>query len=47
MRGDHSLRTDLDAVAAAVRSWLAEVAEVRGYNGPPRRDSRVAKGGGL
>jgi uncharacterized protein len=47
VRGDHSLRTDLDAVAAAVRSWLAEVAEVHGYNGPPRRDSRVAKGGGL
>jgi uncharacterized protein len=47
VRGDHSLRTDLDAVAAAVRSWLAEVAEVPGYNGPPRRDSRVAKGGGL
>ncbi len=47
VRGNHSLRTDLDAVAAAVRSWLAEVAEVRGYNGPPRRDSRVAKGGGL
>ena len=47
VRGDHSLRTDLDAVAVAVRSWLEEVAEVRGYNGPPRRDSRVAKGGGL
>ena len=47
VRGDHSLRSDLDAVAAAVRAWLAEVAETRGYNGPPRRDSRVAKGGGL
>jgi uncharacterized protein len=47
VRGDHSLRSDLDAVAAAVRSWLAELAEVRGYNGAPRRDSRVAKGGGL
>jgi predicted alpha/beta-hydrolase family hydrolase len=47
VRGDHSLRSDLDAVAVAVRSWLAEVAEVGGYNGPPRRDSRVAKGGGL
>ena len=30
VRGDHSLRTDLDAVAAAVRSWLAELAEKRG-----------------
>ena len=47
VRGDHSLRTDLDAVAAAVRSWLGELAEERGYNGAPRRDSRVAKGGGL
>jgi predicted alpha/beta-hydrolase family hydrolase len=25
VRGDHSLRTDLDAVAAAVREWLREV----------------------
>jgi uncharacterized protein len=24
VRGDHSLRTDIDAVAAAVRAWLAE-----------------------
>jgi len=24
VRGDHSLRTDLDAVAAAVRAWLAQ-----------------------
>ena len=47
VRGDHSLRSDLDAVAAAVRSWLGELAEERGYNGAPRRDSRVAKGGGL
>ena len=23
--GDHSLRTDLDAVAAAVRRWLSDV----------------------
>jgi uncharacterized protein len=30
VRGDHSLRTDLDAVAAAVRSWLEERAEKRG-----------------
>jgi uncharacterized protein len=30
VRGDHSLRTDLDAVAAAVRSWLEERAETRG-----------------
>ena len=47
VRGDHSLRTDLDAVAAAVRSWLEEVTGEPGYNGAPRRDSRVAKGGGL
>jgi hypothetical protein len=25
VRGDHSLRTDLDAVAAAVAPWLVEV----------------------
>ena len=25
VRGDHSLRTDLDTLAAAVRAWLAEV----------------------
>ena len=25
VRGDHSLRSDLDAVGAAVRAWLAEV----------------------
>jgi predicted alpha/beta-hydrolase family hydrolase len=30
VRGDHSLRTDLDAIAAAVRSWLEERAEKRG-----------------
>ena len=30
VRGDHSLRTDLDAVAAAVRSWLEELAKKRG-----------------
>jgi uncharacterized protein len=47
VRGDHSLRTDLDAVAVAVRSWLQDLAEERGYNGAPCRDSRVAKGGGL
>ena len=27
--GDHSLRTDLDAVAAAVRAWLPGVVETR------------------
>ena len=47
VRGDHSLRSDLDAVAATVRAWLAELTEEPGYNAPPRRDSRVAKGGGL
>ena len=47
VRGDHSLRTDVDTVEAAVRAWLAELTEEPGYNGPPRRDSRVAKGGGL
>jgi predicted alpha/beta-hydrolase family hydrolase len=30
VRGDHSLRTDLDAIAAAVGSWLEERAEKRG-----------------
>jgi uncharacterized protein len=25
VRGDHSLRSDLDAVSAAVRAWLTEV----------------------
>jgi uncharacterized protein len=47
VRGDHSLRSDLDAVRAAVGSWLADSTKERGYNGAPRRDSRVAKGGGL
>ena len=32
VRGDHSLRTDLDAVAKAVRSWLSELAEECGWN---------------
>jgi predicted alpha/beta-hydrolase family hydrolase len=27
VRGNHSLRTDLDAVAAAVREWLARIVE--------------------
>jgi hypothetical protein len=27
VQGDHSLRTDLDAVAAAVREWLARIVE--------------------
>jgi len=30
VRGDHSLRTGLDAIAAAVRPWLAERADKRG-----------------
>jgi uncharacterized protein len=28
VRGDHSLRTDLDAVATAVRAWLSNVVNV-------------------
>jgi uncharacterized protein len=47
VRGNHSLRSDLDVVASTVRTWLAELTKERGYNGAPRRDSRVAKGGGL
>jgi uncharacterized protein len=27
VQGDHSLRTDLDAVADAIRGWLAELLE--------------------
>jgi predicted alpha/beta-hydrolase family hydrolase len=35
VRGTHSLATDLDAVAAAVRSWLARIV-TRGARGPGR-----------
>jgi predicted alpha/beta-hydrolase family hydrolase len=37
--GDHSLRTDLDAVAAAVRAWLPGIVRVRA----PRDTSRAAR----
>jgi predicted alpha/beta-hydrolase family hydrolase len=37
--GDHSLRTDLDAVAAAVRAWLPGVVRLRG----PTDRSRAAR----
>ena len=35
--GDHSLRTDLEAVAAAVRAWLHEIVGERSTPGPASR----------
>jgi uncharacterized protein len=48
VRGTHSLRIDLDAVAEAARDWLPRVLDKRRATiARPGRGSRVAKGGGL